>query len=321
MSQALIVNNQPEHSVKIASLPKESLQDHQVLIRTLFSSINYKDALAVSGSGKILKKFPLVPGIDVCGEVLESKSKKFKKGDLVFQTGGDLGEKYNGGYSQSVILSDDLCLPLPGSFSPQEIMTLGTAGFTAALAIFKMELNGLSQKRPVLVTGASGGVGSFAVQILAQKGYSVTAMTGKPEAKDWLTKLGAQQVIAPDDIKRNCGPLESVAWSGCIDNVGGDLLNDIIPQVQIYGQVASIGLAGGYQLKSTVMPFILRGVNLLGVSSNNCPALLRKKIWQSLSKNKPLFLESSHTVCLNEIESYSHKILERKITGRVLVQF
>jgi len=322
MAKAILVSNENKnYKAELKDIKLNSLTDGQVLIKTKYSSINYKDALAVTGKGKILRSFPLVPGIDVCGEVVESKSNQFNIGDQVFQTGGNLGETYNGGLSENVILSDEHCLKLPEGLSDEEFITLGTAGFTAVLAVYKMELNQLDKSYPVLVTGASGGVGSFAVQMLKQKNYAVTAMTGKPEAHDWLKQLGADNIISPEDINLNSKALESIRWSGCIDNVGGELLKNIIPYINLYGQVASVGLAGGHKLDTTVMPFILRGVNLLGVSSNNCPKKIRKQIWQNLATNlKPKYLQASHTINLDQVQDYSSQLLDRKIKGRIIVK-
>lgn len=322
MPKAIITSNEQKNyksEIKELSLPE--LKKGEVLIQANYTSINYKDALAVTGKGRILKSFPLVPGIDVSGVVEQSSSEKFKVGDRVFQTGGNLGEAYNGGLSEKVILKDEHCLLSPDGLTDLELMTLGTAGFTAALAIYKMELNHLSKNYSVLVTGASGGVGNFAVQMLSQKKYEVTAMTGKEEAGKWLQKLGATQVISPDTLNNEYKALESIKWSGCIDNVGGKLLKNIIPHIDLYGQVASIGLAGGHELNTTVMPFILRGVNLLGVSSNNCPKDVRVKIWQNLSNSlKPKFLQASHLIGLDQVIDYSNELLSRKITGRIVVK-
>ncbi len=323
MPKAILVTNENKnYKAEIKTIALNSIKDGEVLVKSTYSSINYKDALAVTGEGRILRSFPLIPGIDVCGQVLESKSENFKIGDRVFQTGGNLGETYNGGLSEQVILNEKNCLPIPSDLSDEELITLGTAGFTAALAVYKMELNNLDKIHPVLVTGASGGVGNFAVQLLSQKGYSVTAMTGKAEAKDWLKQLGANKIISPSEVNMKSKALESIKWSGCVDNVGGELLKNIIPYINIYGHVASIGLAGGHKLETTVMPFILRGVNILGVSSNNCPMDIRKKIWKELSENnKPKFLSPSHIINLEQVLDYSNKLLNRKTKGRIIVKF
>lgn len=322
MAKCLLVSSNKPHKAEVTTYEIPDLSDGEVLIKSSFSCINYKDALAVTGKGKILRSFPLTPGIDVCGKVIKSKSQKFNIGDRVFQTGGNLGETYNGGLSEQVILSDENCLLSPEALSDEELMTIGTAGFTAALAIYKMELNGLSKKYPVLVTGGSGGVGSFAIQLLKQKNINVVAMTGKPQAVNWLKELGANELINPGEINGSSRALESIKWAGCIDNVGGDLLKNIIPHIDLYGQVASIGVAGGHRLDTTVMPFILRGVNLLGVSSNNCPTNIRLKIWQELStKFKPTWLQPSHIIQLDQVKNFSEKLLDRDIIGRILVSF
>lgn len=323
IAKALRVFDRPEYHWQLVEISEPEILEGEVLLESLYSSINYKDALAVSGKGKILRSFPLIPGIDVCGRILKSKSNQFSEGDIVFQTGQNLGETYDGGYSSFVKVSEKNILKLPEQLSPEQVMTLGTAGFTAALAIYKMELNELPKDKPILVSGASGGVGSFAVQMLTQKGYEVEAVTGKLQAHELLKKMGAKKVLTPEHVLEKVRPLESVRWGGCIDNVGGEFLSAVLSQIQLHGSVASIGLAGGHKITSTVMPFILRGVNLLGVSSNNCPWSHRENVWQDIANLADVldFQTHTRTISLEDVPQICEELLSRKIIGRVLVKF
>ncbi|MCB0356496.1 MAG: YhdH/YhfP family quinone oxidoreductase, partial [Bdellovibrionales bacterium] len=286
--------------------------------------VNYKDAMAVTATGKILKNFPLTPGIDVAGEIVESTSSQFKKGDKVLINGSGLGENIDGGFSEYVRAPDSIVVPLPEGLSTREAMILGTAGFTAALCVKRMEVNGQKPEMgPILVTGASGGVGSIAVQILARRGYEVVAVSGKSTAVDLLKSYGAQQVLSPSNLNLGQRPLESARWAGAIDNVGGELLAGIIRHIQLWGNVASVGLADSAQLHTTVMPFILRGVSLLGASSANCPIHLKQEIWQDLGANwKPLHLDNmiNSELHLEDIREYSEQLLARQKMGRALVK-
>ncbi len=321
MANCLRVQKPGTNQAVIQEFVRRELTQGEVLIKNHYSSINYKDALAVTGQGKILRNFPLIPGIDACGEVIESNSQSFEVGDFVLQTGCNLGEQYDGGLSEEVILNEANCLALPESITPQQAMTIGTAGFTAALAIMRMQINNLSKEKPVVVTGASGGVGSFAVQLLKLQGFDVIAVTGKESAHDWLKQLGADKVLKPEQILTD-KPMDSIQWSGAIDNIGGQVLTSLLAQTDLYGHVASIGLADSFKLNATVMPFILRGVSLIGVSSNNCPMLWRKKIWQSFAQVISQFkFYKTQEVSLKDVENYSQKLLQRKVQGRMLVTF
>jgi len=287
-----------------------------------YSGINYKDALGVCGKAPIFKSDPIVPGIDLAGVVLEGPL----KGKKVMAQGCNIGEIYDGGYTQIAYVDSSLLIPLPEGLSLKESMILGTAGFTAALAIHLMELNGQSpEKGSVLVSGATGGVGGFATQILKQKKYNVVAVTHRLEFKEYLEKLGASEVlhynevVSPTDKK---APLKTVKWAGVIDNLGGEFLESILPEVSLWGNYCSIGLAKGSSFSSSVMPFILRGVHLLGVSSNNCTMELRKDLWKRLGKDfKPKNLIDSvyKVISLDQVKIASEDILEHKSQGRVLV--
>lgn len=308
---------------RIVSMEENELSAGEVVIRVRYSGVNFKDALAGSGEGPILKRFPLNGGIDAAGVVESSTDSRFQAGQEVLVNGCGLGENFDGGYAEKLRVSADSIVPKPDGVTLQETMLIGTAGFTAALAIHRMEVNGQTPKKgPILVTGATGGVGSFAVQILSQKGYEVIAVSGKPSALVYLKELGAKHVIAPDKLELGSRSLESVKFGGVIDNVGGEILAKAIAHTQLWGNVASIGLAASAELKTTVMPFILRGVSLLGVSSNNCPQDLRIQIWNRLGAEwKPRSLEKvlAKTISLDDLPQAFQDLLQRKVTGRMVV--
>lgn len=309
---------------RIETLTLDQLTPATVTIEVHYSSINYKDALAVTGRGKILKRFPLSPGIDAAGKVLSSEDPRFHIGQEVIVTGCGIGETEDGGYSQRLKVNPDYLIPKPQGLSLREAMILGTAGFTAALALKRMLHNGQRPDQgPILVTGASGGVGSFAVELFARSGFTVHALSGKKDAAPALKALGASEVLSPEDLQLGARPLESVKFGGAVDNVGGELLAKVLAHTQLWGNVASIGLAASHELHTTVMPFILRGVSLLGTSSNNTPWDLRQEIWRELSGSwKPKNLEATvnRTVTLNELSKACEDLMDRRVRGRMLVQ-
>jgi NADPH2:quinone reductase len=312
-----------KHSAGIESLELIPPDEGEVLIRVVYSSVNYKDALAGSGKGQILRHFPLTGGIDAAGEVTQSNDKRFKVGDPVIVTGYELSSTHDGGYAEYLKVDADWVIPLPDGLSLKQSMALGTAGFTAALALHRMEVNGQTPEMgPILVTGATGGVGSFAVNIFDGEGYAVTAVTGKTDQHAYLEHLGAQEVIGRDKVKAGRHALERGHWGGAVDNVGGEMLASITRTVRPWGNIASIGLAGGHELNTTVMPFILRGISLLGINSSGCPYGTRKEIWQRLATDlKPRQLDEivSRTISLEELPEVFEQILDGKILGRVLV--
>ncbi len=312
-----------ENKASVRSTSFENLTPGQVIIKVEYSGINYKDALAVTGRGKILRKLPLIPGIDVAGRVVESDSDQFKTGDQVMINGCQLGEMLCGGFSEYLRVPADILIKIPQGLNAREAMIMGTAGFTAALAIYQMEKNGLRpEKGDVLVTGASGGVGSLALSFLNQLGYESEAWTRRSEHQDWLYACGASRVLITRDKDFSTKSLESVVWAGAIDNVGGETLSFILPRIDLWGSVASIGLAQSEKLDSTVFPFILRGVNILGISSNNCPLPLRKEIWTKMAgPMKPKNLDHILTdeISLNDVIKYSEKIISSEHHGRILV--
>lgn len=309
---------------KLQQMTEAELTVGEVTIEVHYSSVNYKDALAGTGKGKILKSYPLNAGIDAAGVVLQSKDPRFQAGQNVLVTGCGIGENFDGGYAEVMKAHADSVVPLPEGLTLREAMILGTAGFTAALALSRMEQNGQKPALgPILVTGASGGVGSFAVQIFSQAGYEVHAVSGKHEAIRYLKDLGAANVIPPEELGLGSRPLETVRFGGAVDNVGGEMLARVLAHVQLWGNVASIGLAQSAELHTTVMPFILRGVSLLGTSSNNCARDLRHELWRKLAGPwKPKKLENivTQTVGLKDLMPAFEDLLHRRVHGRILVE-
>lgn len=308
---------------RLEKLKLEELSSGDVVIRGHYSSINYKDALAATGKGKILRRFPLVGGIDVAGEVLSSEDERFAPGELVLVTGCGLSEEHDGGYAEYARVKGDWVIPIPDGLEPKSAMQLGTAGFTAALGIHRLEHNGLTPEMgPVIVTGASGGVGSLAVDMLAGRGYTVTALTGKAEAADYLRSLGAAEVLVRGEFEMGTRPLEKGLWAGAVDNLGGETLAWLTRTMDWWGSIASIGLAQGHELHTTVMPFILRGANLLGVNSVATPRALRLQVWERLAKDlQPRHLEAigHRMVVLGKLPEVFGDYLEGKVRGRTVV--
>ncbi|MFZ2754970.1 MAG: acryloyl-CoA reductase [Lysobacteraceae bacterium] len=278
----------------------DDLAPGEIVIKTAYSSVNYKDALAGTGEGKILRFFPLVGGIDVAGHVVSSTDPRIKEGDAVLVTGSGLSEVRDGGYGQFARIEAKWAIPLPAGLSLRESMILGTAGFTAALALLRMQDNRQTPAQgPLAVTGATGGVGSLAVDIFSRAGYEVHAISGKPEHADYLKSLGATQVLGRD-VLGEAKPLEAARFGGGLDNVGGPMLASLLARTRPYGNVASAGLAASGDLPTTVMPFIIRGVSLVGVASAGTARDLRDEVWKRLASEwKPAHLE---TICTREVE-------------------
>ena len=271
----------------------DDLSEGEVVIRVGWSGINFKDALAATGKGKILRRYPLNGGIDVAGTVVQSDSDQFQEGDRILANGSGLSETRDGGYSEYLRLAEDMVVPLPSGLSMREAMGIGTAGFSAAMSLYRMEENGQRPDMgPIVVTGASGGLGTSAIDLLTAAGYEAHAITGKVDEFDWLERLGAKQCISRHDLHWGQKPLEKAIWAGCIDTVGGDMLAGITRVIEPWGNIASCGMAGGHGLHTTVFPFILRGVSLLGVSSTNCSIEVRRKLWDRLGNEwKPPHLD------------------------------
>ncbi len=309
---------------RIEEISLDDLSPGEVVIAAAYSGVNYKDALAMTGRGKIMRRLPLVGGIDVAGAVQSSTDERFREGDEVLVTGHGLSEDHDGGYAELVRVPGDWVVPLPDGLDARQAMALGTAGFTAAIAIDRMELNG---QRPdhgkVLVTGATGGVGSFAIDMLAGLGYEVAALTGKSDAREYLESLGVSEIVARGQVEMGTRPLERAVWAGAIDNVGGDVLAWLTRTTKPNGNIASIGLAGGVELHTTVMPFILRGVNLLGINSVFVERDVRLRLWGRLAGDlRPRHLDGIVTreVGLDELPGILDGYLEGSVTGRTVVR-
>jgi acrylyl-CoA reductase (NADPH) len=311
-----------EQHAGVETLAVEQLSPGEVVIRVQWSGINYKDALAVTGKGRIVRRFPLVGGVDLAGVVAASSVPEHAVGDAVLVTGCGLSETRDGGYAEYARVPVDAVVPLPAGFTARDAMTLGTAGFAAALAIMQLEHNGLSPgDGPVAVTGASGGVGCIAIDMLAQRGYEVVAFTRKPETQTFLTALGAAEVLVPEAPSSR--PLEAERWAGAIDNVGGAVLSQLLRATRSQGGVAAVGLAGGPDLAVSLMPFLLRGVNLLGVNSAATKREKRLAVWQRIAGNlRPRHLDRIATgvVTLDELPQACATVLAGSHTGRTLVR-
>lgn len=308
----------------VQSLDDGDLPDEDVLVSVLYSSLNYKDGLAVTGEGKIIRgDYPFVPGIDLVGRVEEDGLPDFKAGDLVVQTGGGLGETTWGGYSQRQRVSTEWLVRLPDDLAPLESMVVGTAGFTAMLSVMALEHEGLQPgDGEVVVTGASGGVGSMAVALLARRGYEVVASSGSEDAYDYLRELGAARIIGRDSFSGGPSrPMVSAQWSGAVDTVGGDTLSTLIPQMDRHSSIAVCGNAGGHKVSTTVFPFILRGINLLGIDSNTASLKQRRDAWSQIAQLPKEVLSQIHatTIALSEVPAWSQKILQGEVRGRVVV--
>jgi len=300
----------------------DELSPGDVVIRSVFSSVNYKDALAATGTGKILRRFPLIGGIDVSGIVDSSADPRFAPGDEVLVTGYDLGVAHDGGYAAYVRVPADWVVAVPVGLTLFEAMALGTAGFTAGLAVLRLERNGLTPSQgAVIVTGATGGVGSVAVASLARLGYEVTALTGKKTEHDYLRGLGAATILDRTSLEMGSRPLEKAMWAGAVDAVGGDTLAWLTRTTNYWGGIASTGLTGGVDLRTTVMPFILRGVSLIGVDSVLCPMDVRREVWRRLATDmKPPLTEIAHTITLDELDSAFATLLAGRARGRHVVR-
>jgi len=318
----------PSEGGKIAAryepVTLDDLAPGEVVIRVGYSDINYKDALAATGAGKILRRYPLVGGIDLAGVVESSSDTRYRPGDAVLVTGCGLSETHDGGYAQFARVPGDWVIPIPQGLDAFTAMALGTAGFTAALAIHRLEQNGQSPTGgPIAVTGASGGVGSIAVDMLAARGYRVVAVSGKAGAAQYLKELGAAEVLARQDLELGSRPLETARFAGAIDNLGGEVLAWLTRSVDFWGNIASIGMAGSAELKTTVMPFILRGVNLLGINSSATRREWRLAVWKRIATDlRPRHLERivTRTIGFDELPGAFPAYLDGAVTGRTVVR-
>ena len=313
---------------RVVDATLDDLSPGGVVIKAAYSSVNYKDALAATGSGKIIRRFPLVGGIDVAGTVVStanggsSADGRFREGQPVLVTGYDLGVAHDGGYAGFARVPADWVVPIPAGLSAFDVMAIGTAGFTAALSIVDMEQNGLTPAQgPVIVTGATGGVGCLAVQMLAARGYRVTALTGKDDAHDFLRALGATDVLSRHSLQMGTRPLEKPLWAGAVDVVGGETLAWLTRTMMYNGCIANSGLTGGTELRTTVLPFILRGLKLLGIDSVMCPMAKRLEVWRHLAADlRPGQLQTiATTIGLDDLPGAFATLLSGAARGRYVV--
>ncbi len=324
--RAFVVNKtDTDFSANFQELTTNDLPAGEVLIRVAYSGVNYKDGLASIPEGKIVRNYPFVPGIDVAGVVVESSDPNFKEGDEVIATSYELGVSHYGGYSEYARVKAEWVIPLPAGLTLREAMALGVAGFTAALAIYQLEKNGLKpQNGPVLVTGATGGVGSVGIDILHKLGYTVAASTGKSSEHAYLKELGVSEILSREEVSAESKrPMEKERWAGCLDAVGGSTLAYLIRTTSTYGSVAAYGNTGGPNFSSTVFPFILRGVNLLGIDSTHCPMELRRHLWQKLASDyKPTHLLDliASEAPFEDLPQALAKILKGGVRGRTVIR-
>lgn len=313
-----------ETRLDVAELPAADLGDGDVVIAVNWSSVNYKDGLASRKAGKVARISPLVPGIDLAGTVVDPGESSFTVGQSVLVHGYDLGVAHHGGYSHYARVPGEWVVPLPSDLTERQAMSLGTAGFTAALSVVVLEEHGLAPgSGPILVTGATGGVGSVAVSVLATLGHQVTAVTGKPDAADWLRSLGASEVIDRSEVSDASRPLQKEKWAGAVDCVGGETLAHVLASLRYGAAVAASGNTGGVKLPTSVFPFILRGVALLGVDSVNCPIERRRMVWERLAGDlRPAALDDLATdeVTFDGVPAALERILAGQARGRTLVR-
>ena len=319
-----IFNEDGKVASRIVDMTVDELDAGEVVIRTEYSSINYKDALAATGAGKIIRRFPCVGGIDGAGIVESSADPAFKPGDAVIANSYDVGVAHDGGYAGRMRIPSAWLVPLPAGLTTFEAMALGVAGFTAGLAVVRMEANGLKPANgPVIVNGATGGVGSVAIDILAGLGYHVVALTGKEAETDYLKSLGAKEVMLRSSIDlAKIRPLDRSLWAGAVDNLGGDVLSWMTSTMQIGAPIASIGLAASHVYNTTVMPFILRGVTLCGIDSVNCPMAQRRAVWHRLATDmKPRHLaEMTRTIGFDDLPAAFDAFVKGQVRGRTVVK-
>lgn len=324
MFKALVLDQADGKTVsEIRQLQESDLPDGEVLVDVAYSSLNYKDGLAVTGKGKIISAFPAIPGIDFVGRVASSADARFAPGDEVILTGWGVGERHWGGMAEKARVKADWLVPLPSGMSARTSMLIGTAGLTAMLCVLALEQGGVTPEQgPVLVTGASGGVGSVAVALLAKRGFEVVAATGRTSEEGYLRKLGAAEIRSREEMAATPRPLEKQRWAGVVDTVGGNVLARAIAETLYSGTVAACGLAGSHELPVTVMPFILRNVRLQGVDSVSCPAPVRTIAWQRLQSELDLDLlgDMGQEIELEQVPEYAGRILRGEVRGRTLIK-
>ena len=323
--QALILEQSADqHTLaNVREISPQQLPENNVTVAVQWSGLNYKDALAITGRGKIIRQFPMIPGIDFAGTVLESADPRYQAGDAVLLTGWGVGETYFGGLAEQARVNADWLLPLPTGLSQRQSMIIGTAGLTAMLCVMALEAGGVTPEQgEVLVTGAGGGVGSVAVSLLSQLGYRVAAVTGRAENHAYLQALGASRIIERAALSEPGRPLDKQHWAGAIDTVGGQMLANVLAQTTYGGTVAACGLAGGAGLPTTVMPFILRNVRLQGVDSVQAPYAVRQQAWSRLATLLPesFYQQAAQEITLAQAPEYAARLLDNQVTGRTLVR-
>ena len=322
MKAVLIEKDEQGYRAALQELEPSFLQGGDVVVDVAYSTLNYKDALAITGKGPVVRQFPLIPGIDLVGTVVESDSEKFKAGDKVLLNGFGVGEQYHGGLAQRACVKSDWLIHLPPQITPFQAMAIGTAGYTAMLCIITLEKQGITpDSGKILVTGANGGVGSFAISLLAKLGYHVVASTGRVSEAEYLIKLGAKDVIDRNTLSEPGRPLGKSLWAGAIDSVGSHTLANVCAQMEYGGSVAACGLAQGMDFPATVAPFILRGVNLLGIDSVMRPIPDREAAWQKLAKliDDTMLNDIATTISLSQVVEVSNDLLAGRVQGRVVV--
>ena len=321
--RALMIEKEEDtQTVKMVDIEDNDLMEGNVLVNVTHSTLNYKDGLAITGASPVVRSFPMIPGIDLSGIVLSSEDNKFSEGDRVVLNGYGLSESHFGGYSEKARVKSEHLLKLPENISNKQAMAIGTAGYTAMLCVLAIEDHGINPDDGIiLVSGASGGVGSVAISLLSDLGYNVEASTGRLEETPYLNTLGAKTVIDRSELSEPSRPLGKERWAGAIDSVGSTTLANILAQVSYGGAVSACGLAQGMDLPSTVMPFILRGVSLLGIDSVMAPMKLRERAWKRLSENININKLEEMTIdaSLDQVEGLANEILQGKVRGRVIV--
>ena len=325
MFNALMVKKDDDGktSAAVEQISEDQLMDGNVTVAVEYSTVNYKDGLCIGPGGGLVRKYPHIPGIDFAGTVETSSDSRYKAGDKVVLTGWRVGEARFGGFSQKARVNADWLVPLPKGLDTRAAMAIGTAGFTSMLSVMALEDHGLSVgDGPVLVTGAAGGVGSVAVALLAAKGHEVAGVTGRPESADYLKSLGATQIVAREEINETVKrPLEAETWAGCVDAVGGEMLARVLGQMKYGASVSAVGLAGGAKLPATVIPFLLRGVNLLGIDSVMQPYESRLRAWERIASDLPMakLEDMILPAVLSDLPKFGKDILNGQVQGRVVV--
>jgi acrylyl-CoA reductase (NADPH) len=311
------------YSCDFAEFDEQDLMDGDVTVRITHSTVNYKDGLAMTGKSPVVRRFPMIPGVDFAGEVVASTHKDWRIGDHVILNGFGVGETHLGGYAEKARIKGDWLVPVPYGMTHAQAMAIGTAGYTAMLCLMALEAHAITPSRgPVLVTGAAGGVGSVAVALLAKAGYEVAASTGRMEEADYLRDLGASEVIDRAELTGKVRPLGKERFAGAVDTVGSTTLANVLSMTKYGGAVAACGLAGGMDLPATVAPFILRGVSLLGIDSVMCPLVVRKEAWRRLGNelDRTKLAAMTSSVPLSQVKEVATRILEGKTRGRVVVE-